>query len=134
MIAYFDLPDKSAVGLDPNRLVELACAVGADAIGLRAAGASAWYRTAVPHHHSVLSDGAPDFLREFIERAREQELKVVAGVDFGAADVMTLRLRPEWFVRDDHGQVRELADGRYHVCPLAGFRGESVAVPVMLRV
>ncbi len=130
-VAYFDLPDISAAGLDPDRLVEMAGRMGADVIGLRAAGASAWYRTAVQHHLPLLLDGAPDFLDDLVVRAREADLRVVAGVDFGAANEITLRMRPEWFVRDDRGQPRALGEGRFQVCPLAEFRGEGVALPVM---
>jgi hypothetical protein len=130
-VAYFDLPDSRVVGLDPKRLVELACGLGADVIGLRAAGTSAWYRTVVEHQPSVFPDEGPDFLRDLIVEAREADLQVVVGVDFGVASEMVLRLRPEWFARDDSGQPRALGEGRYRVCPLAEFRGEAVALPVM---
>jgi len=131
VVAYFDLPDSSAAGLDPKRLVELARGLGADVIGLRAAGTSAWYRTVVKHQPSVFPDEGPDFLSDLIVGAREADLQVVVGVDFGVGSEMVLRLRPEWFVRDDSGQPRALGEGRYQVCPLAEFRGEAVALPVM---
>ncbi len=130
-VAYFDLPDGIAAGLDPERLVGLARELRADVIGLRAGGVSAWYRTEVQLHYPALPDGAPDFLENLIANAREHDLRVVAGVDFGEAGEETLRLRPEWFVRDDREQARALGDGRYQVCPIADFRGEAVAVPVM---
>ena len=130
-VAYFDLTDASAAGVDPKGLIEVAGEVGADVIGLRAAGISAWYRTAIQHHPSALPDGAPDFLRELIARAKGENFRVVAGVDFGVAGEMTLRLRPEWFVRDDLGHTRELDNGQYRICPLAPYRAEAVAIPVM---
>lgn len=130
-VAYFDIPDISAAGLDPKRMVELARGLGADVIGLQAAGRSAWYRTAVQYQPSVFPDEGPDFLRDLIVGARAADLRVVVGADFGVATEMVLRMRPEWFARDDSGQPRALGEGRYQVCPLAEFRSEAAALPVM---
>jgi hypothetical protein len=133
-IAYFDLADADAAGLEPERMVETARRIGADAVGLRAAGPSAWYPSALEHHLLAIPVDGPDVLARLVEIAHGEGLRVVAGADFSVAGETVLRLRPEWIARDEHGAPVKADDNRYRTCPLSGFQGAGLAHPALAEL
>ena len=133
-IAYFDLADAAAAGLTPARMVETARQIGADVVGLRAAGPSAWYRSALAHQPSALAADGPDRLARLVEIAHDQGLRVIAGADFSLAGETVLRMRPEWIARDKPGDPIKVDDNRYRTCPLSGFQGAQLAHPALAEL
>ena len=106
-IAYFDLADAAAAGLTPARMVETARQIGADVVGLRAAGPSAWYRSALAHQPSALAADGPDRLARLVEIAHDQGLRVIVVKvrDPNNPGCATIGFEPDDFVCDDQGHI-----------------------------
>jgi hypothetical protein len=133
-IVYFDLADADGDALEPERMVKTARQIDAQVVGLRAAGPSAWYPSALEHHLPALPVDDPDVLARLVEIAHDEGLRAVAGADFSVAGESVLRLRPEWIARDENGAPVKADGNRYRTCPLSGFQGASLAHPALAEL
>lgn len=93
-----------ASGLDIRAMVKETADYGANAILVNGGGIVAWYPTDHPYQRvNEYMEG--DFLGEVINAAHERGLKVLVRMDVSKSFPHVLEQHPDWFRRDDKGQV-----------------------------
>ncbi len=119
--------------LDVKRFVAGCRATEAEAVVISVGGVYAFYPSAVKYHHVSEVVGDRDLVGEIAAACREQNLRVIARVDFAKAREEVWRDHPEWFRRDPKGAFVK-RDSYYAACPLGGYENAEFAFPVMREI
>ncbi len=119
--------------LDVKRFVAGCQATQAEAIVISVGGVYAFYPSAVKYHHVSEVVGDRDLVGEIATACREQNLRVIARVDFAKAREDVWGDHPEWFRRDPKDAF--VKRGNYYAtCPLGGYQNADFAYPVMREI
>lgn len=119
--------------LDVKRFVAGCQATQAEAIVISVGGVYAFYPSAVKYHHVSEVVGDRDLVGEIATACREQNLRVIARVDFAKAREDVWDDHPEWFRRDSNDAFVK-RDNYYAACPLGGYQNADFAYPVMREI
>jgi len=105
----------------------------AEAIVFSTGGIYAFYQTQVPYHVKSPNMKDRDLLKEVIEEARANGIKVIARFDFSKARKNLLELRPEWFYLGLDGKPQQRR-GLYQTTVLGGYQNEEFAIPALREI
>jgi len=75
-----------------------------------------------------------DLLKEVIEEARANGIKVIARFDFSKARLDLLERHPEWFYLGKNGKPQQRRDGMYRTTMLGGYQNEEFAIPALREI
>lgn len=124
--------------LDVKQFMADCKALHAEAIVFSTGGPYAFYNTKVPYHKKSPHMGYRDLLKEVVEEAEKEDIRVIARLDFSISNEEVLNEKPEWFFRDLEGNLSEKrsATGERFIRTdmLEGYRNEEVAIPILEEV
>jgi hypothetical protein len=119
--------------LDVKRFVAGCRETEAEAVVISVGGVYAFYPSKVKYHYVSEVIGDRDLVGEIAAACREQNLRVIARVDFAKAREQVWRDHPDWFRRDPKGAFVK-RDNYYAACPLGGYQNAEFAYPVMREI
>jgi Hypothetical glycosyl hydrolase 6 len=119
--------------LDVKRFVAGCRKTEAEAVVISVGGVYAFYPSEVKYHYVSPVVGDRDLVAEIASACAEQNLKVIARVDFAKARAEVWSDHPEWFRRDPKGAFVK-RDNYYTTCPLGGYQNAEFAYPVMREI
>lgn len=120
--------------IDSERLIkQLKERFNADVLVFNAAGIYAWYPTKVPFHNINPFMGNRDILKEVIESAHKNGVKLIARTSIGHAEDWIYHQHPEWFIKDENNNPILIGEPRpgnwsllYATCPNSPYQREEV--------
>lgn len=127
--------------INPQKLADQMIEMGANTMVFNVGGIYAWYHTDVAFHTENEFLAAGDLLHEVIEACHERDIRFIARFDFSKAEDRIYLQRPQWFVRDSHGESKTVGSKRpgqwsllMSTCINSAYRNEAVAIPVLDEV
>ncbi|MCD6287891.1 MAG: family 10 glycosylhydrolase [Candidatus Hydrogenedentes bacterium] len=137
-IYHPNMRSVEAENFDVKRFVEDCKAVHAEAIVFSTGGLFAFYDTHIPYHVKSPYLKGRDLLKEVVNEAAKQNIKVIARFDFSKARRDLFEDHPDWFHLDADGKPseRRLGPGErfYETFLLGGYQKEDFAIPVLREV
>ncbi|MHC4677389.1 MAG: alpha-amylase family protein [Planctomycetota bacterium] len=133
-IYHPNMREVEADNFDVKRFIAECKSLHAEAIVFSTGGIYAFYQTQVPHHVKSPHMEDRDLLKEVIEEARANGIKVIARFDFSKARQELFRLHPEWFYLGTDGRPRQTRDSLYQTTMLGGYQNEEFAIPVLREI
>ncbi len=119
--------------LDVKRFVAGCKATEGEAVVISVGGVYAFYPSQVKYHYVSQVIGNRDLVGEIAAECRQQNLRVIARVDFAKAREEVWRDHAEWFRRDAKGAYVK-RDNYYSACPLGGYQNEAFAHQVIREI
>ncbi|UCC99872.1 MAG: family 10 glycosylhydrolase [Phycisphaerales bacterium] len=133
-IYHPNMREAEADNFNVKRFIGECKSLHAEAIVFSTGGIYAFYQTQAPHHVRSPHMEDRDLLKEVIEEARANGIKVIARLDFSKARQELARLHPEWFSLGTDGRPRQTRDGLYQTTMLGGYQNEEFAIPVLREI
>ena len=106
----------------------------AEAVVFSTGGIYAFYQTQVPYHVKSPHMKDRDLLKEVIEEAKANGIKVIARFDFSKARQNLLEHRPEWFYLGMDGKPQQRRGGLYQTTVFGGYQNEEFAIPALREI
>jgi hypothetical protein len=119
--------------LNTARFIKDCADTGAEAVVISAGGIYAFYQSKIKHHYISPNIGDRDLLKEITDLAHENNLKVLARLDFSRVREDVYLQYPKWFLRKPDGEPFRSAKF-YETCPIGGYQNADFAHPVILEV
>ena len=123
-----------ADNFDVKRFVADCKSLHAEAIVFSTGGIYAFYQTQVPHHVKSPHMKDRDLLKEVIEEARANGIRVIARFDFSKARPDLFEHHPEWFCSGIDGKPQQRRGGLYQTTMLGGYQNEEFAMPALREI
>ncbi len=133
-IYHPNMREVEADDFDVKRFVADCKSLHAEAIVFSTGGIYAFYQTQVPHHLKSPHMKDRDLLKEVIEEARSNGIKVIARLDFSKARQNLLKHHPEWFYLGMAGKPQQRRGGLYQTTVLGGYQNEEFAIPALREI
>jgi hypothetical protein len=133
-IYHPNMREVEADDFDVKRFIADCKSLHAEAIVFSTGGIYAFYQTQVPHHVKSPQMKDRDLLKEVIEEARANSMKVIARFDFSKARQNLLEHHPEWFYLGMDGKPQQRRGGLYQTMVLGGYQNEEFAIPALREI
>lgn len=133
-IYHPNMREVEADDFDVRRFIADCKSLHAEAVVFSTGGIYAFYQTQVTHHVKSPHMKDRDLLKEVIEEAKANGIKVIARFDFSKARQNLLERRPEWFYLGMDGKPQQQRDGLYQTTMLGGYQNEEFAMPVLREI
>ncbi|MHC4631799.1 MAG: family 10 glycosylhydrolase [Planctomycetota bacterium] len=133
-IYHPNMREVEADDFDVRRFIADCKSLHAEAVVFSTGGIYAFYQTQVPHHVKSPHMKDRDLLKEVIEEARANGIKVIARFDFSKARQNLLERRPEWFYLGMDGKPQQRRNGLYQTTVLGGYQNEEFAMPALREI
>jgi len=133
-IYHPNMREVEADDFDVKRFIADCKSLHAEAIVFSTGGIYAFYQTQVPHHVKSPQMKDRDLLKEVIEEARANSIKVIARFDFSKARQNLLEHHPEWFYLGMDGKPQQRRGGLYQTMVLGGYQNEEFAIPALREI
>lgn len=133
-IYHPNMREVEADDFDVKRFMADCKSLHAEAIVFSTGGIYAFYQTQVPHHVKSPHMKDRDLLKEVIEEARANGIKVIARFDFSKARQDLLERCPEWFYLGMDGKPQQRRGGLYQTTVLGGYQNEEFAIPALREI
>ncbi|MHC4629526.1 MAG: family 10 glycosylhydrolase, partial [Planctomycetota bacterium] len=106
----------------------------AEAIVFSTGGIYAFYQTQVPHHVKSPHMEDRDLLKEVIQEAKANGIRIIARFDFSKARPDLFERHPEWFSLGVDGKRQQRRGGLYQTTMLGGYQNEEFAMPALREI
>ncbi|MHC4167927.1 MAG: alpha-amylase family protein [Planctomycetota bacterium] len=126
--------EVEAEDFDVKRFMADCKSLHAEAIVFSTGGIYAFYQTQVPHHVKSPHMNDRDILKEVIEEAKANDIKVIARFDFSKARPDLFNRHPEWFYVGEDGRPQQRRNGLYQTTILGGYQNEEFAMPALREI
>jgi hypothetical protein len=133
-IYHPNMREVEADDFDVKRFIADCKSLHAEAFVFSTGGIYAFYQTQVPHHVRSPQMKDRDLLKEVIEEARANGIKVIARFDFSKARQNLLEHHPEWFYLGMNGKPQQRRGGLYQTTVLGGYQNEEFAIPALREI
>jgi len=133
-IYHPNMREAEADNFDVKRFIADCKSLHAEAIVFSTGGIYAFYQTQIPHQVKSPRMKNRDLLKEVVEEARANGIKVIARFDFSKARLDLFDSHPEWFYPAKDGKPRKARDDLYRTTMLGGYQNEEFAIPVLREV
>jgi len=133
-IYHPNMRQVEADNFDVKRFIADCKSLHAEAIVFSTGGIYAFYQTQVPHQVKSPHMKDRDLLKEVVEEAKANGIKVIARFDFSKARSDLFDRHPEWFYLGKNGKPRKQRDGLYQTTMLGGYQNEEFAIPALREI
>lgn len=133
-IYHPNMREAEADNFDVKRFIADCKSLHAEAVVFSTGGIYAFYQTQVPHQVKSPHMKDRDLLKEVVEEARANGIKVIARFDFSKARSDLLERHPEWFYLGTDGKPRQRRNGLYQTTVLGGYQNEDFAMPALREI
>jgi len=133
-IYHPNMREVEADNFDVKRFIADCKSLHAEAIVFSTGGIYAFYQTQVPHHVKSPRMKDKDLLKEVIEEARANGIKVIARFDFSKARPDLFEHHPEWFYLGTDGKPQQRRGGLYQTTMLGAYQNEAFAIPALQEI
>jgi len=126
--------EVEADNFDVKRFIADCKSLHAEAIVFSTGGIYAFYQTQIPHQVKSPHMKDRDLLKEVVEEAGANGIKVIARFDFSAARLDLFERHPEWFYLGKNVKPQKKRDGLYRTTMLGGYQNEEFAIPALREI
>jgi len=133
-IYHPNMREVEAENFDVKRFIADCKSLHAEAIVFSTGGIYAFYQTQVPHHVKSPHMKDRDLLKEVIEEAKANRIRIIARFDFSKARADLLEHHPEWFYLGIDGKPKQRRGGLYQTTMLGGYQNDEFAIPALREI
>ena len=133
-IYHPNMREAEADNFDVKRFIADCKSLHAEAIVFSTGGIYAFYQTQVPHHLKSPHIKDRDLLKEVIEEAKANGIRIIARFDFSKARPDLFERHPEWFSLGVDGKRQQRRGGLYQTTMLGGYQNEEFAIPALREI
>ncbi len=133
-IYHPNMREAEAENFDVKQFIADCKSLHAEAVVFSTGGIYAFYQTQVPHHVKSPHMKDRDLLKEVIEEAKTNGIRVIARFDFSKARQDLFESRPEWFYLGADGKPKERGGRLYQTMMLGGYQNEEFAMPALREI